>query len=117
MKEFFPQDWLIIKEKNLFNLDNENIIKHIEKYDEKLLSENNINKYIFFGYNLLIRRAKLSEHWVVDATFNFTKGFEQLLILCSFDKITNKFFPLYLFKWQKRLECYILKFSKKYLNI
>ena len=37
LNEYFSQDWLIIK-KNLFNLDNENIIKHIEKnYYQKII--------------------------------------------------------------------------------
>ena len=38
-------------------MDNENIIN---KY-----------KYIIFGYNLYITRAKLSEYWAIDVTINF----------------------------------------------
>jgi hypothetical protein len=78
LNDLFPQDWSLIKEKNLINIENENIIKYIEIYEDLSELDHKINKYkyIIYGYNLLIRRAKLSEHWAIDATFNFTKGFE-----------------------------------------
>ena len=77
----------------MLNIENENLIKKL--YIENIENNNNSNvgNYILFGYNLLIRRAKLSFHWALDATYNYTYGYEQLLILMFLDKITDKMFP------------------------
>lgn len=74
-------------------------------------NENNniqIGKYIIFGYNLLIRRAKLSYHWALDATYNYTEGYKQLLILMFLDKITDKMFPFIFVLMSKK--DYIIQF-------
>lgn len=42
---------------------------------------------------MLINRAKISTHWALDSTYNFTKDFNQILIMMFLDNITNKSYP------------------------
>lgn len=60
LNEIYPQDWVIIKNKNIINIDNGNLIKSIgiENYENQ---KENV-KYILFGYNILINRAKINTH-------------------------------------------------------
>jgi hypothetical protein len=52
LNEFFPQNMPFINDKNLLNLEKENIIKHIEFNDNKSEgdTDNNNYKYIIYGY-------------------------------------------------------------------
>ena len=69
-----------------------------EKYNKKIDCVYNENgkiekeNFIIFDYNILIRRAILSIYLAFDATYNFTKVFNQILIVL--DYITNKFYHL-----------------------
>ena len=53
MNEKYPQDWKMIFENNIINIDKENLIKYISFNNNTESGEININ-YIIFGYNLLI---------------------------------------------------------------
>ena len=75
--------------------------------------------YIIFGYNILIHKAKLNSHWALDSTYNFTKGFNQILIMMYLDKITNKLYPFIMVLMSKKnIESYeeIFKNIKLYIN-
>ena len=53
MNEKYPQDWKMIFENNIINIDKENLIKYISFNNNTESGEININ-YIIFGYNVLI---------------------------------------------------------------
>ena len=86
---------MTIYEKNVMNIEKENLIKKIV-IDKNLEKDEIYYKYIIFGYNIFIRSVKLSTHWGLDATFNFTIEFKQLLILMYLDNITNKYYPFFI---------------------
>ena len=73
--ELYPSDWEIIYKKNILNIEKENLIKKIF-IDNNENNNSKIDKYIIFGYSLLIRRAKLSYYWALDAAYNYTEGYE-----------------------------------------
>lgn len=42
----------------------------------------------------MINRAIKNAHWALDSTYNFTAGFNQILIIMYLDQIINKSYPL-----------------------
>ena len=67
-------------------------------FDFQLKNSNNkniINKFILWGADDMIFRAKKSMHFFIDSTFKKSKDYYQFFILMFFDILTDKAYPIF----------------------
>ena len=102
-----------------YTLDNNEYLREYKfsliynKTGKKLLS----HEHIIYCSNFFIRKLQNADHWYIDGTWIYPKGFRQLIIILYYDKSSKKRYPgLYALINNKTFEGY-LELFKKILSI